>query len=129
MTAEERIELIKWGCQYADGFDWHEAVSWEFEKGPVGIDEFLFINGHQFCQVKEFIEAFWYPLFLQRVIEGINREEQWLIIQDASGIMASLISSWRQSKATEQIFGCAEKGGEDQAKESALFWIKSEMEN
>jgi len=81
------IEIIKWGCQFTDGFDWDT-------NGIAGLNasQHCFFNLNIFNEGKNkikvnLLKGIYYPLFLQRVIEGINKgrtfgiEQNWLYIK------------------------------------------------
>ena len=122
MTKEQRIELIKWSCEngYADGF------------GPIETEPRLMckvpVSSNHLCSEHIYIEdcAFWdniyYPLFLQRTIEGINRIfEEWRITQTNSLVLAIL------KEESGDAFMLKNYPTIDQAKESALLYIMEEM--
>ncbi len=63
------INFIKWLVEYADGFDWEEQEGHLFITAPDGMKRTLilwtdFSNWHKV----------YYPLLLQRTIEGINKK-------------------------------------------------------
>lgn len=74
MTAEKKIEMIKWMCGYAEGFEYQkkEAQYMEHIQYPGGT-----------CSLNWLIDdPIVYPLLLTRAIEGVNKggyfgDTQW----------------------------------------------------
>lgn len=107
------VEVIKWGCGVADGFD--------FEKLPFGSDYFIIYSSRNYYKSDEIWEDVIYPLFLQRVIEGMNLiPDRWIDIKlepDSGGSCA-----WRPrvdlNWISEEIYL-----DPDQAKEQAIKYI------
>lgn len=117
------IEIIKWGCQFADGFEWdgsNAVISYSNgnHNKKVGIRS---MNG--------FGSTVIYPLFLQRVIEGINDQFATMdnaylysIKQDYSDIEVYYDYELRTEFDIHNL-------GVDQAKEQAITYIHKEQTN
>lgn len=73
------IEVIKWGCEIAEGFELdQEELIMRYSYGD-------FVHDHQVSIIEKSIV---YHLFLQKVIEGINREywNKFYLQQDDIGV-------------------------------------------
>ncbi len=90
------IEEIKKACEFADGFElvYEERGKKEgcFLREPDS-DVFFEVEDFHKKDLDETLENVLYPLFLQRVIEGINshfahNDDGWFISQDPSNIKA-----------------------------------------
>ena len=105
------IEIIKWGCERADGFRFrygenHDNLFW-FED----------VNCGMFTTVYEKV---FYPLFLQRVIEGINRSNtEWQPISQCGYSIQVLTDCNRDFVLNIDLISTNDKDI-DQAKEQAI---------
>lgn len=64
-------EIMNWGCDFADGFKISENGKTIYcPDGPYNLEKLL--KEHTFDYLPKW-NLVYYPLFLQRVIEGINR--------------------------------------------------------
>ena len=104
------IDFIKKCCEYADGF---EIIRDSILVVPMGYRTMLntFINDIQFTST-------FYPLLLQRAIEGVNNSNlKWHIVM---------------SKYNEIFINCLDYqlgfGNGDKAKRAALEWIFERMD-
>ncbi len=116
MTNEERIDLIKWGCEYAEGFSLTTCIGGkDGAYCPDGFKQIL----PQIARQREDL----YPLFLQRCIEGINRTDgiSYAFIQ-----FPGTIEIIERTEHMDPVASYANFNGTlDEAKEAALMWVKS----
>ena len=106
------IELIKNGVKYADGFEFIRKQ--DDDEHYVGFDN----RAGDYFSVGNY-DRFVYPLFLQRVIEGINKEGVFEVVQYCNRIEVYEIDN---SEYVEIFYF----GGEtpiDQAKRSAIEYV------
>jgi len=111
------IELIKWGCQYAEEFEYKRSVmvkSLGFRDTIEAPDGNIMV--YEDFDSKEWITLY-YPLFLQRVIEGVNKNDNDIVIVQDDNIIAVVSYSFEKEVTIE------DSGTPDQAKEAALIWI------
>jgi hypothetical protein len=111
------IELIKKGCELADGFRYHESPDkyTKFDQLVSNVDYHYFDS----ATFKDLA----YPLFLQRVIEGINKksrkETQTFTIMMNHAFLD--VYNWNNMKKDLTIY--FQDTTPDQAKEQAIIYI------
>lgn len=119
MTTKEDIDFIKWMCDKAEGFT--------FKTDPVGGREYHIVRyEHTSDQKYDFVinplpidHWSYYPLLLQRAIEGVNKpSEGFFITQTCDEVFIYHFMEVTQSEHFK-----LEDMTEDQAKESALKHI------
>jgi len=73
-------EIIKWGCKFANGFEYEGSTYTELKLlTPLGVAS---------CNSNRWEQAL-YPLFLQRLIEGINKQFSVfgvIVVQNHQGV-------------------------------------------
>ena len=116
--------FIRWIVQYSDNF------SFRFT-GTINHEQIVYKHGSQsiptdWHRLKDWI---FFPLLLQRAIEGLNKENIYIIYQDAFSIEATRQNNdWKTF--IHYIRGCDTKMNEDQVKEKILLDIyNNEEEN
>ena len=109
------IDRIKWMTGYADGFEWIDNKRGCQLKAPDG--RYLTIKFIMNYRV-------YYPLLMQRAIEGINREEGYLIFQNFSEIRIE----HNDNNGFERYYSFDDITP-DQAKEAALKYIYEQIES
>lgn len=131
---EQRIKLIPWGCEYAEGFAYkkkyvNSGVVKEYIQRPI-TEELKYIlrpNKVGDMSIISFAkDLIYYPLFLDRVIQGINKIKGGMfIMQDCEGLA---VYEYGKNTYSGRQFYISEYGSIDQARESALIWVMEEME-
>lgn len=123
------IEFIKWKIEYSEGFEYYKNT--DIVKTPDGS---MFALSRVYDSINADYETIWntvyYPLLLQRAIEGVNQQSEDVTIY------ANNLCIWIRYKNSEYyeeksfyfIDGVDRLGSElfdgtDQAKESALNHI------
>jgi len=101
------IDFIKWMVGYAEGFEFKDGRLIYYAPEY----EYMMFNDSPMSHV-------FYPLLLQRVIEGINKFEDYDIIQTRSNVSVFGYAKNQEPKHFE-----SEPTKEDQAKEQALKYI------
>ncbi len=117
------IEIIKWGCQFADGFEYNMD---SYRKLTCVYGKSAYFD---WCSITKNIThgEDQYSLFLQRVIEGINIESlnnhnfNFCIVQHHTGILI------KETFEYEDLLWL--KALNDQAKEQAIKYIYKELED
>ncbi len=100
-------DLIKWLVSYAEGFEWLSMLTVYAPDGePCRIDS-------------ESFKLAYYPLLLQKAIEGINKGEGFLIFQN----FAEIRIEHNENDGFEEYFSFSDYEFEDQAKDQALKYI------
>ena len=108
------IDFIKWMCEKAEGFRYDGSG-------------FISHSGWTFSGNSVRWESMYYPLLLQRAIEGVNRDQdKWRIIQTDSALR--LYDSDSGFTIPECIYKFS-KMSEDQAKELSLLYILEQEKN
>ena len=116
-------EIMEWGCKFADELEWIEVEI--FSKHHA-----MCVNGLVYT-IKDFEDEFKkniYPLFLQRVIEGINSSRDvgdWLILTPTNSSLTCINNS-DQNKVKSFYFD-RDKHIIDKAKEQAIEYIYKEL--
>ena len=77
------IDFIKWMCEKAEGFEWEVGSGLEAVKvGTASIFTENDISGNRkACLAARLWEPIYYPLLLQRAIEGVNRTDKTYTIE------------------------------------------------
>lgn len=118
---EKKIEVIRFSCAhgYAEGFEYHQET--------INSEEYIRYPGG-YCSPDWFLDdPLAWPLFLQRTIEGINRnrfEVGWVINQFGGQL---LCASYKEQDETEKYFTHS-SGEEDQAKLAAIIYVMEHSE-
>jgi len=114
------IEVIKWGCEFADGFSWKNKKCMDGRK-EVFIEVICYFK-HQVRleYFKDNPESMDYGYFLQRVIEGINKNPKKYYIELCRVVTVVNIDDGSDF----MMFNTADKSI-DQAKEQAIKYIYS----
>ena len=111
-------EILKWGCELAEGFSYEiiqgmEAIVYPYDMGFDFLDRFNINN-----------DSIEYDSFLNRVIEGINKDTDFMITQH-----------WDVIEIEDANFNSLDTIGNecdghiDQAKEQAIKYIHNKMVN
>ncbi len=110
---KERVEIdfIKWMVGYADGFDWEEEHLRVQEAGKGEIKDW--INNIVWVKI-------YYPLLLQRAIEGVNRNSVYN--KSDSKILSNLYVYEAITKNGSELFDI-DWSNPVKAKEAALMYI------
>ena len=122
------IEFIRWLCEYAEGFEIYIMGIKDIEEWE-GIDIEKLSSFGMGCvlgrgDLKGFEEwnKIYYPLFLQRAIEGINYYLKYTIFQNKS-----MISVHYDDKKFSEIFYFKDYNSIDEVKEKALYYIYEQI--
>ena len=99
------IDQIKQAMKYAEGF----------LLGDFGELDIIYSGYQEPTNTPQFQKII-YPLFLQRVIDGMNRESPACIDQTSEEI--EIVLGWNI-----QTFKYAKYGNIDQAKEACIIWV------
>jgi hypothetical protein len=123
LTKEERVKLIKWGCKYTKSFF--------LLKGPGDFTTFrcvLYAHAHEIeWWLKDgLFYDFGWPLFLQQVIEGINRLESGKV--DITQFSNAVTVDYDSKGMRIKTFFYSQFGSINQAKEVALKYIMDQEE-
>ena len=104
------INFIKWMVGYAEGFEL------KMEQGTLHIKcpNLVYYGINFFNNYDLNVESIYYPLLLQRAIEGINRTNKYAFLANDEKL---LISKWN-ANVYELLW--SDFNNEDQAKEQAL---------
>jgi len=108
------IDFIKWMCDKAEGFEWSEDQTISIPSG-----DWFFQNQGVMDKVEW--KHVYYPLLLQRAIEGVNKEGVYNIclMSDCISVEWPLMTTWEN--ATNFCYD--EYGSIDVAKDSALRYV------
>lgn len=106
-------ELIKHFVDRAEGFSLEKFEDKEFIRWP---DDDVFNHSIEESLEDEFFLLVGFPLFLQRAIEGVNRDTEWEIVMTKHFVMLIHLIDNRAFEAKID-------NNPDQAKISALQWI------
>ena len=109
------IDFIKWMIGYGEGFEVITDDLLDFEIS-IPLDNILLQSWCNHFRT-DMWKQIYYPLLLQRAIEGINRGEGYLIFQDFSEIRIEHNDNNGFEKYYDYGYGI------DQAKEAALKYI------
>lgn len=109
LTQEEKIELIRWGCKYADGYNL--AVT-----SPIGKAR-VTNPSNEWPEMQYFPNHYLYCDFLQQLIEGINKNSIARISQGCDDILVD------GACINTMFFSFLDYSSVIQAKESALKYI------
>lgn len=108
------IDFIKWMCKKADGF-----------KSPDGRTIYF---GGSFVRIDSDYTKLFYPLLLQRAIEGVNKSKSiWFVLQDCS--MVKVYPHAKEALNHQIKYFYLEHMKPDKAKISALEYIYNQEKN
>ena len=109
------IDFIKWMVSYAEGFEDYRPHEEEINFSiKIPLDNIFLQHRYNHFETETW-QKIYYPLLLQRAIEGINRDDEIEIIQEAWCI--ALLKLGKSLPNFEIV------GNPDQAKEAALKYI------
>lgn len=114
------VEVIKWGCEFVDGCN-------VMGNGRVNMFDRNFMSFDNSTDPVDIIDFYTsiYPLFLQRVIEGINIEVNYRIKQEDNILDVYLCDDFGDIKSIKQIGADTP----DQAKAQAIQYIFDHRED
>ena len=110
------IDFIKWMISYAEGFRFGKRKS--HDQWSIYFDDSNVFECTALEAISHFVKNDHYIILLQRAIEGINKFEDYDIIQTRSNV-----SVFRYAKNQEPKHFELEPTKEDEAKEQALKYI------
>ena len=118
LTNEERIELIKYFWKYTEFKYCTGGSHGDFLRYPDG-DVFNNSINDEFDDNDFGLKIIW-PLFLQQVIEGINKKKEWEMMQGNNEID---VMGLYDNTGLDSMFFFEDFESLDQAKEAAIKYI------